>query len=195
MNSWRLSRSVRRNLTASHSGQASVELAFVVTLFLVLICAAIDFGRALHTLQVMSELSRQGSNLALRGEGTSSCDSLCTSVSSLLAGSSGLDLANNGKVIITAFTETLSGGQTVGPSGGPYTLSEQTASSGGLSKTSKLGSTVGAKVSLPGAPGLQNGQYLYVTEIYYAFKPITPIGRLTIDSIGMPSILYDTAFF
>jgi|SRR5208282_2426229 len=187
--------SARGKLTANYSGQALVELALVVVLLLILVCASIDFGRALNTLQVMSELSRQGSNLALRLEGTSSCDNLCTAVADVLAGESGLNLAGNGKIIITSLSETLSGSETVGPSGGPYTIAEQDVSSGGLSATSKLGTTVGASVTLTGAPGLQKGQFLYVTEIFYGFTPATGIGALTNNIVGMPSTLYDIAYF
>jgi Flp pilus assembly protein TadG len=188
-------RSVRAKLIANESGQAVVETAFVATLLLLLMCAAIDFGRALHTMQVVTELTRQGSNLALRGEGTSSCDNVCTAVSSVLSGSSGLNLSGNGKVIITSLTETLTGSETVGPTGGPYKIAEQDVSSGGITESSKLGSTVGANVSIPGAPGLQTGQYLYVTEIYYSFTPATPIGKLTNSAVNMPSVLYDIAYF
>ncbi len=192
----RFYRSARGKLIANDSGQALVELAFVVTLLLLLVCTSVDFGRALNTMQVMSELTRQGSNLALRGEGTSTCDSMCTAIAALsTANDSGLNLAGKGKIIITSLTETLSGSETVGPSGGPYTIAEQDVSSGGLSATSKLGTAVGATVTLPGAPGLQNGQYLYVTEIFYTFTALTPIGKLTNGAVGMPSVLYDIAYF
>jgi len=160
------------------------------------VCASIDFGRALNTMQVMSELTRQGSNLALRVESTAGCDNLCTAVNDVTAAASGLNVASNGKIIITSLTEPLTGSETIGPTGGPYTIAEQVASSGGLtSVSSKLGG-VGTKVtSLTTAPGLQSGQYLYVTEIFYAFAPLTPIGKLTNAAVGMPSQLYDIAYF
>jgi len=191
----RFYRAARAKLIADNSGQAVVELAFVVTLLLVLMCAAVDFGRALQTMQIMTELTRQGANTALRAEGTTSCDSLCTAINSLIAGSSGLNLSSNGKIIVTSLSEKLTGSQTVGTSGGPYTIAEQTVSSGGISETSKIGSTVGASVTLSGAPGLQTGQYLYVTEIFYSFTPLTPIGKLTGSAVNMPSVLYDIAYF
>jgi len=189
-------RSARWKLIAHNPGQASVELAFALPLLLVLLCSAIDFGRALNTLQVMSELTRQGSNLALRGEGTSTCDSVCTAIADLsTTNDSGLNLAGKGIVIITSLSEAVSGGKTVGTAGGPYTIAEQDKSSGGITETSKIGTTVGASVTLPGAPGLQAGQYLYVTEIYYSFTPATPIGALTDHTVGLPSVLYDIAYF
>src|SRR5271168_301744 len=95
-------RSARRKLIANESGQATVELALSATLLLIVMCSAIDFGRALDDMQILSELTRQGSNLASRGTGTTSCDSLCTAAADLLAGDSGLGLSSNGRVIVTS---------------------------------------------------------------------------------------------
>src|SRR5277367_481365 len=177
---------VKKKLFANSSGQAAAELAYSMLIIVPLLCAAIDFGRAFYQLQIISELSRQGSSLALRGEGTTSCDTLCTAIADLVAGSSGLNLTANGKVIMTALTPT---SQTSGaPSGGPYLISEQ-KSSGSFSATSKLGSS--GTVKIPGAPLIQVGQTMYVTEIFYGFTPATPLGR----SIGIPAQLYDIAYF
>jgi hypothetical protein len=189
----RFNLSGRGKLTASNSGQAAVEFALGVTLLLILVCASIDFGRAMYQTQVLSELSRQGSSLALRGEGTTTCDTMCTAIADLLAGDSGLNLSGNGKIIMTELSQKSSTNGVAGPSGGPYTIVEQEESSGGLSVSSKLGSS--GTVTITGAPGIQNGQYLYVTEIFYGFSPATPIGTLTNNAVGMPSTLYDIAYF
>jgi Flp pilus assembly protein TadG len=183
-------------LKANESGQSAVEVAFAAPLLLLLVCGAIDFGRALNTMQVMSELSRQGSNLALRLAPATGCDNLCQAVADVKAAASGLNLAN-GEIIVTSLQETLTGTETIGPTGGPYTIVEQVSSSGGLTVASKLGHGAGTKVTtLPStAPGLQNGQYLYVTEIYYTFTPITPIETLTGNLVSLPSQLYDIAYF
>src|SRR5277367_4287382 len=178
---------MKKKLFANGSGQAAAELAVVMLLMIPLLCASIDFGRAFYQLQILSELSRQGSSLALRGEGTTSCDNMCTAISDLVAGSSGLNLTSNGKVIMTALTPTAA--QTTGaPSGGPYLISEQ-ESSGSFSATSKLGTS--GTVKIPGAPVIQVGQTMYVTEIFYGFTPATPIAK----SIGIPAKLYDIAYF
>ena len=180
---------MKKKLFANGSGQAAAELAVVMLLIVPLLCAAIDFGRAFYQLQVLSELSRQGSSLAMRGEGTTSCDTMCTAIADLVAGSSGLNLASNGKVIMSALTATAS--QTNGaPSGGPYKISEQETSSGSFSATSRLG-TSGQTVSIAGAPLIQVGQTMYVTEIFYGFTPATPLGK----SVGIPTKLYDIAYF
>jgi hypothetical protein len=184
-----LYRSIRVHLAARKSGQAAVELAFAATLLLVFLCSAIDFGRAFYDLQVLSELSRQGSNLASRGFGTTSCDSLCTAAADLVSGDSGLGLGSNGRVIVTEFT------QASPVAGGNYTVVEQKQSTTGISATSKVAPSGSGTVVLAGAPALQTGQKLYATEIFYSFAPATGIGALTNGAIGFPTQLYDIAYF
>jgi TadE-like protein len=182
-----LYRSLRKNLGASSRGQAAVELAFAATVLLMFVCSAVDFGRALNDMQILSELTRQGSNLASRGEGTTTCDSICSANVALLSGDSGIGLSTNGRVIITELD------QSTPKAGGPYTIVEQAKSATGISATSKLGSS--GTVSITGAPALQTGQSLYVTEIFYSFTPATGIGALTNNTVGFPSVLYQVAYF
>jgi Flp pilus assembly protein TadG len=175
-------RSGRAMLMGRSSGQASVELGFTLILLLVLICGSIDFGRALNDLQTMADLTRQGSNLASRGT------TLPKAAQAVITGQSGLDLANNGVVIVTSVTNNNS----------VFTITGQ-ASQGTLPQSSKIGTGVGTNVTgtLPAAAenSLQNGQTIFVTEIFYAFAPLTPIGKLTSNAISMPSTLYNAAYF
>ena len=169
---------------ANESGQAAVEFAMIASLLLILLCASVDFGRALNTVQVMTELTRQGSNLASRG------DSLTQAISAVIAGESPLDVVDNGKVIITAVTNNNTTANPV------YVITGQ-ASQGSLSQISKIGTGVGSTATLPpayaAADTLQAGQTLYVTELYYTFQPATPIGSLA--NITVPSTLYEAAYF
>jgi Flp pilus assembly protein TadG len=185
----RLYRPVRAQLTAKNSGQATVELAFMATLLMIFMCSAIDFGRALYDLQVLSELSRQGSNLASRGAGTAACDSLCMAAADLLAGDSGLGLSTNGRVFVTEFS------QTTPVAGGTYTVVEQKESATGITATSKIAPSGAGTTVIAGAPALLAGQKLYTTEIFYSFTPATGIGALTNNAVGFPTQLYDIAYF
>jgi hypothetical protein len=181
---------MKKKLFANGSGQAAAELAVVMLLMIPLLCASIDFGRAFYQLQILSELSRQGSSLALRGEGTTTCDTLCTAGTDLLSGASGLNLGSNGTVIISSLSQpsVVTG---VGPSGSGYKINEQWISSGGLGKASKIGTAGQTNRTIAGAPGLEDGQFMYVTEIFYSFTPITPLGK----KVGIPTTLYDVAYF
>ncbi len=82
--------SVRAKLRARVRGQATAEFAVVAPLLLVLICGAIEFGRALNDVQLMADLTRQGSNLASRGT------PLNESNAAVISGESGLDLVHFG---------------------------------------------------------------------------------------------------
>jgi Flp pilus assembly protein TadG len=175
--------SARNRLRANSSGQSAVELALSVTILLIFMCAAADFGCALNDMQILSELTRQGSNLASRGT------TLAQANADLLAGDSGLGLSTSGRVCITQLT------QTTPKAGGPYTVAAQAYSLTGISKTSRVAPSGGGTVNLVGAPALQTGQSLYVTEIFYTYTPLTGIGALTGNVVGMPSTLYDVAFF
>src|SRR5208337_260243 len=152
--------SVRINLRGRSRGQAAAEFAVVAPLLLVLICGAIDFGRALNDVQIMADLTRQGSNLASRGT------PLNESAAAVVSGESGLDLVHFGDVIITSVTNE----------NGSYKVSGQDSSTTdgltALSSTSKIGTGVGATATLPAAAQSsipQNGQTLFVTEIFYTF--------------------------
>jgi Flp pilus assembly protein TadG len=156
----------------------------IATLLLILLCASIDFGRALNYVQGLIELTRQGSMLASRGA------TLTEAATAVMAGQSSLDMTNNGKVIITAVTNNKNA----------MTITAQTTQgSGGVSCTSGctsvVGSGVGSAATIPAAAAatIQSGQTLYVTEVYYSFAPITPIGQLA--PIVMPSKLYESAYF
>jgi hypothetical protein len=143
----------------------------------------------LYDLQVLSELTRQGSNLASRVAGTASCDNLCTSIADLLAGDSGLNLSSNGKVIVTEFS------QTKPVAGGTYTVVEQQKSATGIAASSRIAPSGAGSTVIAGAPGLQTGQKLYTTEIFYSFTPATGVGALTNNAIGFPTQLYNIAYF
>lgn len=176
-------RSSRKKLTSAESGQAAVELAIIVTLLSILICAAIDFGRALNYMQIIAELTRQGSMLASRGE------PLNNAVQDVDNDSAGLDLSaasTKGEVIITEVTNQ----------NGTYTITDQ-SSQGGLGASSKVGSGIGAVAKVPAAISgdLQVGQTIFVTEIFYTFQPFTPIGAMTNNAVSLPSTLYDSAYF
>jgi hypothetical protein len=137
-------------------------------------------------VQIMADLTRQGSNLASRGT------PLNESTAAVVAGESGLDLVHFGDVIITSVTNE----------NGSYKISGQDSSTTDgltvLSSTSKIGTGVGATATLPAAAQSsipQNGQTLFVTEIFYTFTSITPIKTLTNSVISLPTTLYDSAYF
>jgi hypothetical protein len=138
----------------------------------------VDFSRALYDLQVMVGLTRQGSNLASRG------DSLAEATAAVISGDAPLNLSSNGEVIITSVMNNAGVDQITGQS-----------SLGGTTNTSKIGTVVGSTAKLPTTAKtmVQAGQTIYITEVYFTYKPITPIGNFV--KMVLPSTLYEAAYF
>ena len=155
-----------------------LEFIIVASLMLAVVMLMIDFGRALNYQQVMIGLSRQGSNLASRG------DTLTEAADAVLNGSQPLDLGRSGAVIVTSVTNLNNVNRISGQ-----------VSRGGLSSASKVGTGVGSAASVPAgaASMIQPGQTIYITEVFYSYQPITPIGRML--KLVMPSRLYEAAYF
>jgi Flp pilus assembly protein TadG len=169
----------------NEAGQALLEFAAAIVMLLVLVFGVIDFSRAIYQKEVMVQLTREGSDLASRGDSLSQ-------VATTLAGEAGplnLNATGPGLVIVTSVTN-VSGATPAIQVSGQYQQGTLTG------VTSKIGSgVVGTKATLPAAAAgvPPANQTLYVTEIYYPFKPITPLGSLV--KIVFPGTLYDVAFF
>jgi hypothetical protein len=162
---------------ARQSGQALVEFALVGSIMIILALGVIDLGRAIYDKEVITNLTREGSNLASRGT------NLSDSATAVVNGSSPLNLSSNGLVIITSVQNIGGVNQVIGQ-----------ASQGGISCTSKIGQ-VGKTGVIPLTNPVipQPNQTIYVTEVCYSFQPITPIGKFM--TIVLPSTLYDVAYF
>ena len=166
--------------TARQSGQAFFELAMLVPLLLLAMLAIIEYSHALNTEQELVELTRQGSNLASRGT------ALATAASTLASNSAPLNVSGVGEVIITSVSRVNS----------VDTITGQ-ATSGALSMTSKIGTGVGSKATVPaGIDDIftnNSNQTVYITEIYYPLTQLTPIAKMW--SLVLPATLYQVAYF
>jgi Flp pilus assembly protein TadG len=171
-----------RDCRRDRSGQALVEFMFVASILLLLLFGLIDFCRALSVRQVITSLTREGSNLASRGT------TMSDAVDAVVASAAPLDIDTaSGKVIITAVINV----------NGAFTITNQ-VSRGLLTATSKIGTGVGAPVSTTWIPNTavpipKANKIVYVTEVFYDFKAVTPIGAFL--NFTMPSPLYDVAYF
>ncbi|MDD2391156.1 MAG: pilus assembly protein [Desulfobacterales bacterium] len=90
---------MRLKLLGCKKGVAAVEFALIVPVLLILIFGIIDFGRLIHARMVITNVSREGGNLASRfknisSEGDTLLDLLQTS-------GAPLSLAGDGKIYIT----------------------------------------------------------------------------------------------
>ena len=170
------------------SGQALVESMFVAMILLVMLFGMIDFCRAISTRQVLINLSREGANMAARGAGDTG-EKITNAVNAVKAAASPLSIDSNGQVIVTAVLN----------SNGVYRITDQ-LSAGKLTYDSKIGKlSIPLAVTMPIAASSvgalpQSNQTAFVAEVFYAFKPTTPIGNLiNISMTNGP--LYDVAYF
>jgi Flp pilus assembly protein TadG len=171
-----------RNRLSNRAGQALIEFSFVAIMLMVLMFGIIDICRAIYARQIITNLTREGSNLASRST------SLPDTLTAIAASASPLDLANNGRIIISVVTN----------SAGSAIVANQ-VTSGAI--TANAGSKVGpggsnSVANMPPTTPLQlpqPNQTVYVTEIYYSFHTITPVGKFL--KLALPTRLYDVAYF
>lgn len=169
------------------TGQATVELTFIIIMLLVMMFGLIDFGRAIYERQVITNIAREGSNLAFRGAGDSPAETITNAVNAVIASASPLNINTKGYVIISAVIKN----------GGSFTVTSQVFK-GGISPVplSKLRKGPGNFPSMPFTTNPQiplANKTLYVTEVFYKFVPITPVGKLL--KLTLPAQLYDVAYF
>jgi len=151
-------------------------------MLIVLMLVVIDMSRALNEIEVMAGLSRQGGNLASRG------DTAAQTVAALMIGDAPLNLQLNGEVIVTAVTNN-------GSARRPQLVITDQANAGALTNPSNVGSGVGNTATLPASAAaiVQAGQTVYVTEVFYRYAPITPISKFV--KLVLPATLYQAAYF
>jgi hypothetical protein len=104
-------------------------------------------------------------------------------------------MTTNGRVIITGVANNGS----VGAPNYQVTVQYQTGLCTGCSSPgSRVGSsTPGTPATLPAIPATgrdfpQPGQTIYVTEVFYAYHPVTPVG--TLFGVLLPTQSYDVAY-
>lgn len=162
------------------SGQAMFELALLVPLLCLVMFAIIEYSRVLNFEQELVDATRQGCNMASRGT------ALSTAASSVAQNSSPPNLSSSGLVIVTSVTRV----------GSADTISGQ-ASSGSLIANSKIGTGVGNTATVPANVDdiftNNSGQTIYITEVFYPLKQITPIAKMW--GLVLPTTLYQVAYF
>lgn len=175
-------------LTAD-SGQALVELSAAFVLLSVLVFGIVDFGRAVYDVEVMKNLSGEGSSLASRGT------SLATTAQTVATdAASTMDLQNQGCIVVTVVTNTT----------GTLQITDQTSQCG-IQAASRIGCLLGqsgCNSSTPNLPaaattalqGEVSGSSLYVTEIFYSYSTTTPITSF-LQGSALPSQLYSVAYY
>lgn len=178
---------------SADSGQALVELALSVSLLLILGLGVIDVARAIYYVEVVKNLTGEGSSMASRSGSSITALSLTAQTVVTDAGTD-LNMGSKGCVIVTSVTNN-------GATKNPLQVTGQASQGSCSGITSKIGcypppATCGvASLSSEANAALQVNQSLFITEIFYTFSTVTPIGALLNKSNILPTQLYDAAYY
>lgn len=182
-------------------GQSLIEGAVVLPLLMVVAFGVVEVGSAIRDDQVVTRLSREGSNLISRG-------TTLEDAAAAMAAMSGepLDFRSNAKVIFTVLKR---GGTISSANYGQLALYQRLEYGVGVG-SSRLGGTgtfgpapdyiainseddTGLQVgNAPAGVASVIGGIVYVTEIIVDRTPITPVARF---GINVPLELYSIAYF
>jgi len=158
-------------------GIATLELALILPLLLVMVFAIIDFGRLIQARLIVTNVSREGASLVSRS--VSSAADLANILALLEASARPLDIRGKGKIYITRIK---AGTSTSSPN--PSKDTSLSASSGGLGYPATMGSgpTLGLSNAIyqhlifRGVPqNTSDIDSVFGVEVYYKYKPITPL--------------------
>ncbi len=190
-------------LTRQDSGQSMVEFALVLPLVLMIALGVVEVGYVLLDQQVVTKLTREGSNLISRDT------SLLDAAAAMRSMSSGpVDFNTSSKLIFSVVKK----GATTGSSNYDQLVLYQRYEFGSFSAQSQLqtrgsGTFSGAPdfqaVNSDNDTGLQvtnlpanlvaaRGGMIYVTEVFSRHPLITPFDRF---GVTVPQTLYSIAYF
>ncbi len=179
-------------LAAEESGQALVEISLILLMLAIFVFGIIDYSRAIYDTEVIKNLSGEGSSLASRG--TSAANTVLAVINDAgTGGATDLTMSSRGCVIVTSVTS---------PTAGSYRVTGQAVSSPCNSGTSKIGGCPSGSCGAATLPGSVQtvlaanlNTTIYVTEVFYNFNAVTPIGGLLTTTDLLPAQLYDAAYY
>lgn len=171
------------------SGQTLIELALLMPILMIFVFGVVDFTRAIYYKEVITNLAGEGSAAASR-ESSSYFPQTVAAVMS----DADINMSSNGCVIITSVNS---------PTSTTFSVTAQSISAACNSGSSKIGcfpppSSCGpATVPTLVQQVLQSptNPTVAITEVYYNFTPITPIGTFLHNTSLLPTQLYAVAYY
>jgi hypothetical protein len=164
-----------RKLNIGKKGIAALELALILPILLVLVFGIIDFGRLIRARLIITNVSREGGSMVSRS--FKSGNDLLTMLQS---SGTPLDLNGLGKIYISR----IGAGASISK---PDPYIDLQVSKGNLSVSSQIRAGVtrlGLSAALyqhlrfEGSPqNTSDIAEVWVVEVYYKYKPITPLPR------------------
>ena len=138
-----------------------MEMAIVLPLLVLLALGVFDFARAIHAKNIITNMSREGANLASR-TGTTNPDIM----NAIAYTAQPLDMRNNGMIYVTVVQGNPEHGSVV-----PRIISQ----SRWLNKSdprSKIGSAAGESARDLDALNLAQGETVHAVEVFYRYRSV-----------------------
>lgn len=161
-------------------GAAFVELAIVLPLLVLLALGVFDYSRGIHAKNVITNMSREGANLAARSKYS---DDKTAIMNAIAYTAQPLDMNTNGMIYITVVK-----GEQEGESVVPR-IESQARWQNRTSPPSRIGSTVGGTAQNLGSLEIKNGETVNVVEVYYRYR------GLFYHYLGLDKQLYSMSVF
>jgi hypothetical protein len=172
------------NRLKKSDGGALIEFAIILPLLLLLVLGVFEYGRAIHTKNIITHMSREGANLAARTQKDPQ-----EIMSALSTTADPLDIGSNGMIFITEVVGVDDGGTVK-----PIVQKHYRYVNGGYSVNSKVWSGCGSwngggECQVSGNPvadlegdgaetysgmelAINDGQTVYAVEVFYDYAPI-----------------------
>jgi Flp pilus assembly protein TadG len=161
-----------------HTGSAFVELAIVLPLLILLALGVFDFARAIHAKNMITNMSREGANLASRTT-TNGSDIM----NAIAYTAQPLNMTNYGAIYITVVQGDTEDGSTV-----PKIIS-QSSWRDKSNPPSKIGSSTGSTAQNLDTLKLADGETVHAVEVFYRYH------SLFYNYLGLDKQLYSMSVF
>ena len=148
----------------------------LLPVLLLLVLGIVEFGNSYDVLHTMTSVSREGANIAARGE------PLQEVLDVVMVNGAEIALPERGGAVVTRVTVT----------GGAPMVADQVWTTG-YDQSSLIGD-VGEPAAGFGGLVLSEGESYHVVEIFYAYELITPLRNL-ITAVSPPDEFYQRAIF
>lgn len=154
-------------IVSERRGVAFVELAMVLPFLVLMALGVFDFSRAIHAKNMITNMSREGANLAARsGLDSAKAQEIMNSLSYT---SQPLNMGANGMMYISVVEGTLQSGSVV------PRIQAQYPWQGKTTPPSRIGTAGNNAVGLGPLSltnGLSSGEVVFVVEVFYRYRSV-----------------------
>ena len=168
-------------------GIATLELALLLPFLMLMLLGIFDYSRAIHAKNIITNMSREGANLAAR----SGIDLRTTAqeyMDAIAYTAQPLNMQANGKIYISVVQGVGSPGSVISTVKTKYTWT-----GGGISPVSKIGAENSPATGLgplSQTNGLASGETVYVVEVFYHYHSrLFHVSRIRQNNVFHDSIL------